>query len=153
MQKSAKDAIHKLLLLLYPPNNIHSTPQSLYVCHTNQNTYQVSDAVGVQTVKDAGLAGGTKSGYPHSYSNKDGILWDVQNCDSNNPLLEYPIFNEGKPSWQKDKKVSEQPATPMRVVFANVGGTAIYCGIMTHVEEDPDTHQGKGYFTRCTYYE
>jgi hypothetical protein len=103
-------------------------------------------------MKKAGFSDQTASGDPHKYNGGDGIKWGVQNCDAKGAIvMEYPVYWTGAKakSWQKDKKTAGQEKTPIRVVYANKSGTAIYCGIMTHSEVDKD-YQGKKFFEKCT---
>ena len=100
----------------------------------------------------AGFQSGT-SGDPHLYGNGDNIIWGVYNCDSGkNSLSEYPVYwQKGgiQQQWQKDAKSKDQSKTPIRVVYANVDGGVVYCGIMTHSDVDR-SYQGKGFFQQCT---
>jgi len=100
--------------------------------------------------KIAGFTAG-KSGDPHGYGNGDGITWGVDNCDrKKNPLHEYPIFWVGseQKEWEKDTRSKSQQRTPIRVVYANVNGAIVYCGIMTHSVVDKE-YQGSKAFEKC----
>jgi len=97
----------------------------------------------------AGLNTG-KSGDPHVYGNTDKIKWGVGACDKAGAhLLEYPVFWEGqKTNWEKNEYTALQGKTPIRVVYANANGAAVYCGVMTHAKVTKE-FKGEDYFVKC----
>lgn len=92
----------------------------------------------------------TKSGDPHRYFNGDGLVFGKPHCDTDAELWEYPVFwTAVKKTWNMNELTRNQPATPIRVVYAKVGGEVQYCGVMTHSQVDKD-NRGKAFFQLCT---
>ncbi|BCR86847.1 uncharacterized protein ACHE_30834S [Aspergillus chevalieri] len=123
--------------------------------HTSKSwTVSVEDAKNL--VQRAGVKGADKTGYPHAFGNADKLQWDPAACKKTNiDLLEYPVFWQGAKQINPDKKINEQAHTPIRVVYANAGGTPVYCGIMIHseVKQEPDDNKswiGEAGFSKCT---
>ena len=88
--------------------------------------------------------------------NAGKIEWDPAACKKTNvDLLEYPVFWRSARQINPDRKINEQAHTPIRVVYANAGGTPVHCGIMIHseVRQEQDDNRswiGDGGFNKCT---
>ncbi|OJJ79873.1 uncharacterized protein ASPGLDRAFT_29426 [Aspergillus glaucus CBS 516.65] len=125
--------------------------------HTSK-TWTVSVDEAKKLVQKAGVKGADKTGYPHAYRNGEKLEWDPAACKKTNiDLLEYPVFWQGTKQIKSDTKINGQAHTPIRVVYANAGGTPVYCGIMVHtqVKQKPDmdkkqSWEGDEGFSKCT---
>ncbi|PYH89054.1 hypothetical protein BO71DRAFT_337556, partial [Aspergillus ellipticus CBS 707.79] len=98
-------------------------------------TWRISVATAESQMKKAGISTQGKTGYPHPYLNHDDLAWTVATCRKTNiDLLEYPVFWEGHEQINNALKTKAQAVSPIRVVYANDGGSAVYCGVMIYRE-------------------
>ena len=87
-----------------------------------------------------------------------GFDWTVPTCKKANiDLLEYPIFWQGHTPIDNTRKTAQQASSPLRVVYVNDRGTAVYCGVMTHTQakkqesvDRQESWRGLAGFAMCT---
>ncbi|PWY83415.1 hypothetical protein BO70DRAFT_352273 [Aspergillus heteromorphus CBS 117.55] len=98
-------------------------------------SWKVSVETAKEEMKKAGISTQGRTGYPHAYRNFQGLDWSVATCKKTNiDLLEYPVFWVGHSQLDNTVLTKDQAKTPIRVVYANDGGAAVYCGLMIHEE-------------------
>ncbi|KAJ5087921.1 hypothetical protein N7456_011537 [Penicillium angulare] len=111
---------------------------------TSTKSFTVEVDVAKDLVKSLGVNHKDSTGYPHAYTNKDKLTWNEAACKKTNiDLLEYPVFWKGAKPLDQKKSIKNQAHSPIRVVYANSGGSAVYCGIMTHTDLKKDQDWGK----------
>ncbi|KAF8972227.1 Ribonuclease/ribotoxin, partial [Flammula alnicola] len=87
--------------------------------------------------------GGTRSGYPHQFTNVGGIVWPNKRCNHLAPghiLLEFPVFEDGH-LYCAECKPKPDPG-PARAIFTSPRKD--FCGVVAH------THGNEGPLVLCT---
>ncbi|KAF8906979.1 Ribonuclease/ribotoxin [Gymnopilus junonius] len=105
-------------------------------------SFQISNQKAEGNIHAAPLTnGGTKSGYPHQFTNAKKIQWPNPKCNnlaSGVILLEFPVFADGH-LYNADSKPKDDPGAA-RGIFTSPNKD--YCGVVAHKGIGQDANKG-----------
>lgn len=85
--------------------------------------------------------GGTRSGYPHQFTNAKNIKWHNRKCNNlarGVILLEFPVFKDGH-LYNAESKPKDDPGAA-RAIFTSPNKD--YCGVIAHEGVGKEANKG-----------